>query len=83
MAAINWNEGYSVKIETIDNQHKKLIELINSFYENINNGSNKERLLELIKAMKDYTIYHFSTEEKYLKKVKYPDFNKHKQSFFI
>jgi len=78
MAAMNWDENLSVKINSIDLQHKKLIGLINSFYENINKGSGKEQILELIKAMKDYTVYHFSTEEKYLKQVNYPDFKNHK-----
>lgn len=78
MAIINWNENLSVKIHSIDIQHKKLIDLINSFYENINIGSTKDKMLELIKAMKDYTVFHFSTEEKYLKQVNFPDFKNHK-----
>lgn len=78
MAAIVWDETLSVKIESIDLQHKKLIDLINAFYENLNRDSNKEKMLELIVALKDYTIFHFSSEEKCMKQADYPDFEKHK-----
>jgi hemerythrin len=78
MAAITWDETLSVKINSIDLQHKKLIDLINSFYENLDKNSNKEKILTLIRALKDYTLFHFSSEEKYMKLAGYPDFEKHR-----
>src|ERR1035437_1446984 len=78
MAAIIWDETLSVKIDSIDLQHKKLIDLINSFYENLSKDSNKGKMLELIMALKDYTLFHFSSEEKCMKQANYPDFEKHK-----
>jgi hemerythrin-like metal-binding protein len=79
MAAIRWSEELSVEIGSIDSQHKKLIDLINSFYESVNKGLAKEKMLELIKALKDYTQYHFSNEERYMKQYGYPDFENHKK----
>ncbi len=79
MAIINWTESLSVKITSIDEQHKKLFDLINSFYDNMNKSSQKEKMLDIIKSLKDYTVFHFSTEEKYMKQINYPDFNYHKQ----
>ena len=78
MAKIDWNESLSVKIDSIDVQHKKLIDLTNSFYENMSQGSTKEKMIELIKALKDYTVYHFALEEKQLLQVNYPGFKSHK-----
>jgi hemerythrin len=78
MATINWNENLSVKIDSIDAQHKKLIELVNSFYDGISRGTTKEKMLGLIKGMKEYTLYHFSTEEEYMKQFGYADFMEHK-----
>jgi hemerythrin len=78
MAAIDWNENLSVRIDSIDFQHKKLIDLINSFYDHINQGSQKEKMLELIKSLKDYTVFHFSIEEKYMKQINYPGYMNHK-----
>lgn len=79
MAAINWNESLSVKIASIDEQHKKLISMINSFYDNINEKSSKELMFDLIKALKEYTVFHFSIEEKYMKQYEYPGYASHKK----
>ncbi len=79
MAAINWTDEFSVKISSIDEQHKKLINLINDFYGNIRVNSPKEKIFELIKEMKKYTILHFSTEEKYFKQYDYPGYLEHKE----
>ncbi len=83
MSAINWNDSLSVKINSIDLQHKKLIDLINGFYDHINQGSQKVKMLELIKSLKDYTVFHFSTEEKYMKQYNYPEFSNHKKEHEI
>jgi hemerythrin-like metal-binding protein len=80
MAAINWDENMSVKIDVIDEQHKKLISLINSFYDGLNSKKNSEKILEMIKGMKDYTIFHFSAEEKLLKQYGYPDYQNHHEA---
>jgi len=79
MKLIEWNENLSVKINSIDEQHKVLIDMINDFYEKINNKASNELISELINKMKSYTIVHFGTEEKYFKKYNYPAFKIHKK----
>jgi hemerythrin-like metal-binding protein len=79
MAVIIWNESLSVKIASIDDQHKKLIELINDFYDNVSKSANDELILKLVKGMKTYTIHHFSTEELYMKRLNYPGYEEHKK----
>lgn len=85
MAAINWTESLSVKIDSIDDQHKKLIDLMNDFYENVTKRSNNESILKLIDGMKKYTLTHFNMEEKYMVQFKYPHYLQHKKEhdFFI
>ncbi len=54
MATITWtDEVLSVNIPSIDDQHKKLIDLINEFYRNISIQSSKESIFKLIKALKE------------------------------
>lgn len=79
MTAITWNDSLSVKINSIDDQHKKLIEMINNFYDNINKHSNNELILNLVNGMKKYTIMHFSMEERYMVQYKYPYYEQHKK----
>jgi hemerythrin len=85
MALIVWNDKLSLKIKSIDDQHKKLIELINDFYENITNRSNKENVSQVLSGLKKYIEEHFAYEEKYMKFYHYPDFDSHKKEhdFFI
>ncbi|MFA6400255.1 MAG: bacteriohemerythrin [Salinivirgaceae bacterium] len=79
MAFITWNKDLSVKIDSIDDQHKKLIELINDFYENIKNRSNDESISKLLRGMNKYTVEHFNVEEELMKKYGYPDIEAHKK----
>ena len=62
---INWKESYSVNSKEIDQQHKKLIDLINVLYDSFLNKEDKDKLDYIISELNDYAIVHFSAEEKY------------------
>jgi hemerythrin len=83
MAYFNWTDDLSVNIASIDDQHKKLIDLINDFYDSFKSGQSKEKLVELISGLKEYTVYHFTTEEGLLLKNGYSDFENHKKQHVI
>ena len=78
MALFTWKDSYTVGNTAIDNQHKKLIGYINSFYDNIKIKSNTELISGLISEMKEYTIFHFNYEEKYLEENGYIELPEHK-----
>jgi len=75
---IIWSEGYSVGIQEIDDQHKKLIGLINQLY-NLYLDKRSSEIASIIKEIKAYTLYHFSTEEKLFRECKYKDMLSHIQ----
>ncbi|HCT30675.1 MAG TPA: hemerythrin [Bacteroidales bacterium] len=79
MAFLNWTQSLSVKIDSIDDQHKKLFELINKFYEQVSHRTNDENISLLIKGMKEYTQMHFNYEEKYMQQFNYPEYTAHKR----
>lgn len=79
MALIDWNNSYSVNVKEIDDQHKKLIDLINKLYDEMKNGHGKEALSGVLKELVDYTKYHFQAEEKLLSKYNFPNFAAHKK----
>jgi hemerythrin len=79
MPLFTWKDSLSVKIESIDKEHKNLINMLNEFYENIISKTNQENISELISKMKDYTIFHFTNEERLLREHNYPKFNEHKK----
>ena len=77
MAFFEWTDELSVKIKEIDDQHKKLIDMINDFYDGIQNKASKDNLVNLISSMADYTVYHFEKEESYMVKFNYENIDEH------
>jgi hemerythrin-like metal-binding protein len=68
-----WKEEYTVNVKIIDEQHKKLISIIDELYQSILQKMDKNILAELFKQLNDYSKYHFGTEEKYFQEFNYPD----------
>ncbi len=79
MALMEWRESYSVGIPSIDEQHKKLVSLINELAEAMHNKKGKEVLKGIIDEMAKYAVYHFQTEEKYMKEFDFPGYDEHKK----
>ncbi len=77
MALINWSEEYSVKVREIDNQHKKLINIINELHDKMKEGKGKEVIGKTLSELVDYTVFHFSYEEKLFASNNYPEFKIH------
>jgi len=74
---ITWTEDYSVGYPEIDNQHKKLVDLINTLYSSFLDGEAEEIIKNIIIELIKYTDYHFKTEEKYFEKYNYSDAAEH------
>jgi len=78
----NWNESFLVGISMVDEQHQKLVDLINDVGEVALSKDNfdPEKLKEAAMAMLEYTRIHFSDEEAMLKSVGlYPAYIKYHQ----
>ncbi len=78
MILIKWTDDYCLNIKAIDDQHKKLVDMINMFYNEMSKKSNKELISDLISKMKAYTEFHFKTEEELFSKLPYQNSNEHK-----
>ncbi|SMP52898.1 hemerythrin [Desulfonatronum zhilinae] len=67
----NWNESFLVGISMVDEQHQKLVDLINEVGETAlaNDRLDPEKLKAASMAMLDYTRIHFSDEEAMIKSV--------------
>ncbi len=82
MAFFEWKEEYLVHIPEIDEQHQHLFEIVNNFLETITTLSKHENVIPVVDStvheIMDYTVYHFSTEEKYLRLYDYPNLAEHR-----
>lgn len=79
MAYINWQDDFSVNIREIDDQHKILIEMINSLYEALLANKARDLQRQTVTRMVDYAARHFSLEEKYMKQFSYAGYQRHKE----
>lgn len=81
---IIWSEKYSVGIEEIDEQHKKLVQLINHLEVQCAMGPGAKGLTTKFKKifsdLVNYTVLHFSTEEVLMRMFEYDGFEAHKRS---
>jgi hemerythrin len=72
MDYILWSDMFSVHVPYIDNQHKKLLSMINEFYSAIKNSRTEINLFQKLNDLLHYTQMHFKDEEDILELVKYP-----------
>lgn len=78
---IKWKDEYSVGVEKIDEQHKRLFEIANEAYEILNNEfytDKYDKIVKILKELEDYTVFHFNDEEEYMKQIGYKKFFTHK-----
>lgn len=79
MAIIKWTESLSVGVAEIDEQHQNLINLINSLHDAMLKRQGKEVLADILDKLAAYTVYHFSTEEKFMEQCNYQGLYYHKK----
>lgn len=76
---VAWKDDLSVGIETIDDDHKKLLTLINNLQTAVFYPTGEAFERQALKELVDYTRYHFEREEQMMKENDYPDYEAHKR----
>jgi hemerythrin-like metal-binding protein len=71
MEFMTWTPGLSVGVAVLDDDHKRLIGIINQLHFGIVAGHDREVLEAVLDELVDYTIIHFSREEEMLLKAGY------------
>lgn len=78
MALLTWNESLSVNVRDIDEQHQKLVGMLNLLHEAMGKGQGKDVLKTLLGDLARYTVTHFANEEAYMKRFDYAELAAHK-----
>ena len=72
MATINWTKEFSVGVKELDEQHQKLIAIINQLFTLYSEKKFKDVDVDpIFKQLLDYADYHFGTEEHYFNLYNY------------
>jgi len=78
MPFIQWNETLSIGIDSIDEQHKTLVDMINSLSDALEKGETNDVLQKIFNGLADYTVSHFGYEEELLEQCGYTESEAHK-----
>lgn len=77
---VTWSDkDFSVGIRAIDVQHKKLVGMINGLHKAMRDRASDTVMKRLVEELKNYTVDHFSTEEKLFDRYGYPHTPEHKE----
>lgn len=85
---LKWKPEYSVGIASIDEEHKRLLMLgeeLMYMAEAPEHFDYYDNLLKIFDELREYTLYHFESEEKVLAENGYPDLESHRieHIFFV
>jgi hemerythrin-like metal-binding protein len=78
MALLTWNDGYSMGVKTIDQQHSGLFGMVNDLHAAMMKGQGKAVIGPLLDRLVKYTQEHFAFEERAMEAAKYPNAKAHR-----
>ena len=80
MAELVWDEGMSVGIDSLDNDHKKLIAILAQLMSAKNEKLGQDDIDVIFERLEGYCLSHFAREEALLAKIDYKQLEAHKLS---
>jgi hemerythrin-like metal-binding protein len=76
-AFFEWSDALSVGDPMLDQQHQKLIEIINTLHDAMATQSTQNQINDLLNDLVEYTKKHFGYEEGRLRSTNYPHLVRH------
>ena len=79
MPLMTWTDSMSVGVKMLDDDHKKLIDMVNELHDGILEGHRREALGHVLDELVKYTKIHFMHEEEMFRRTAYPGGDAHKK----
>jgi hemerythrin len=79
MPFMQWNSDLSVNIKLVDEQHMRLVAMVNKTWDIIQKRQATEVLTPIVTDLLDYTNHHFGTEEGLFRVHRYPRYLEHRK----
>jgi len=79
VALITWTDDLAIGIIEVDEQHRRLVDLLNRAHEAMKRGGKPQFLKSIVDELVAYTIYHFAREEKLMEQAAYPELEEHRR----
>jgi methyl-accepting chemotaxis protein/hemerythrin len=72
-----WSNSLSVNIVQLDDQHKKLVAMVNELHRAMKLKKSNSVIGSILDRLADYTVSHFGTEERLFARYGYPEEKAH------
>lgn len=76
---MQWSDRMETGVKEADEQHKKLVSLVNELYDAMKQGKSKDILNKALNELVKYGVQHFNTEETLMTKYGFPGLAEHKK----
>ena len=76
---IVWSKDYELGDSFVDNQHKRLFELVSNISKSCHEGGDIKTLSETLDFLIQYTVQHFGDEEALQIRCNFPEYEYHKK----
>lgn len=77
---IEWDESISVGVPQLDEDHKRLLGILNDIEDHQDDDVKSEPISLIIEQVREYASSHFRREELYMQSIAYPGYDDHKRS---
>jgi hemerythrin-like metal-binding protein len=77
---IEWSRSFSVQVSKMDQEHQRLIDLINKLYTAMREGRGKEAIGSVLDELIEYTKTHFAHEEQLMRESGYAGYDDQKRA---
>jgi hemerythrin len=77
MAFVDWTDTLSVGVAQIDQQHQRLVALINQLHDAMREGKGRAVVAPVVSELVAYAKSHFAREEQLMRVHRYPGLSDH------
>lgn len=78
MKYLKWSEQYSVGIDSVDFEHRNLIDMINMIYAELEDRRNIDEIMQTMRDVHTEISAHFATEERMMLQADFGEYAAHK-----
>lgn len=78
MAFVEWRDDFKIGIDSVDYEHRQMIELINDVHAKLSADAPKNQILDFLGEVFTRISAHFALEERIMRGWKYDQYEEHK-----
>ena len=85
MPYFEWQSDFETGVASVDQQHKRLVQLVNKLHDAVEDSLDHTQIQETLNELVDYTRFHFADEEQLMIELQDHDVTGHQRQhqFFV